>query len=80
MRHVIKDEAGAVDISVVARGESPAATEISVIVRDLEPGQAHEVRHVRPGKVVMGPAGIDWEATPYTAYVLVSPDEAEEAQ
>lgn len=51
--------------------EPPAPPrEISVIVRDIPAGGSHEVRHVRPGEIVMGPAGIDWEETPYTAYIL----------
>lgn len=48
------------------------ARQISVIVRDIPPGGSHEVRHVRPGDIVMGSGGIDWSATPYTAYVLLS--------
>lgn len=44
--------------------------EVSVIVRDIPAGGSHEVRHVRPGEIVMGPGGIDWEQTPYTAYIL----------
>lgn len=48
--------------------------EISVIVRELGPGQSHEVRHVQPGEIVMGSRGIDWEQTPYTAYILANED------
>lgn len=50
----------------------PLTRQISVIVRDIPPGGSHEVRHVRPGEIVLGPAGIDWSQTPYTAYVLVN--------
>lgn len=50
----------------------PRLREISVIVRDIPEGGSHEVRHVRPGEIVMGPRGIDWEQTPYTAYILAN--------
>lgn len=46
--------------------------EISVIVRNIPAGGSHEVRHVRPGEIVMGPGGIDWDATPYMAYILTN--------
>lgn len=48
----------------------PKAHEISVIVRDLEPGATHAVYWVRPGDVVMGAAGIDWERTPHLLHVF----------
>jgi len=51
-------------------------TEVSVIVRDIPPGGSHEVRHVRPGDIAMGPGGIDWEQTPYTAYILFRGEDA----
>ena len=80
MRHIIKGEGAAVNISVVTGDETPAPpTEISVIVRDLAPGWAHEVRHVRPGDIVMGANGIDWDATPYVAYTLVVNEDVQPA-
>lgn len=54
-----------------------SSREISVIVRDIEPGGSHEVRHVRPGEIVMGPNGIDWEQTPYTAYILARDEDVQ---
>jgi nitrate reductase NapE component len=48
----------------------PKAHELSVIVRDLAEGATHEVRWVRPGEVVMGSAGIDWEQTPHQAHIF----------
>ena len=48
----------------------PPVHELSVIVRELADGATHEVRWVRPGEVVMGPGGIDWEATPHQAMVF----------
>lgn len=49
----------------------PKAHELSVIVRDLAQGATHEVRWVRPGEVVMGPRGIDWDQTPHQSHIFI---------
>lgn len=43
--------------------------QVSVIVRDLEPGESHEIRLVRPRDIVLADGGIDWEATKFAAFM-----------
>lgn len=68
----------AVPLVVVEEPEPPVGVvhEVSVIVRDIPPGGAHEVRFVRPGGIVMGERGIDWERTRYSSFILASDGEA----
>lgn len=71
-------ELGAKDPEPPDEPEPPMRpVEVSVIVRDIPAGGSHEVRHVRPGDIVMGSGGIDWNETPYTAYILASVDDAQ---
>ncbi|MBX7250685.1 MAG: hypothetical protein K1X50_01795 [Candidatus Promineofilum sp.] len=66
-------------VPLVEAGEPPPPAppprlhELSVVVRDIPVGGSYEVRHVRPGDIVVAAGGgIDWEATPYTSHLLVN--------
>lgn len=52
--------------------EAPRRHELSVVVRPLAAGEAHEVRYVRPEDVVMkAGGGIDWERTAFRGHTFV---------
>lgn len=53
--------------------------ELMIIVRDIPPGGECEVRVVKPGTFVRNQAGqIDWDATPYTGFIVVNQEEEPE--
>lgn len=55
---------------------APAFHELSIIVRDIPPGGLYEVRFVKPGTFVYDEDGyIDWDATPFTGFVMVGQEE-----